>query len=233
MKIAIHQNKRIFNHNTTWEKQWVLYCEENNLKYEIIDCFSVNILDKLHDFDILVWHYQNYVLQEMNIAKSILFSANKMNLKIFPDYNTSWHYDDKLAQSFMLKSIDAICPNNYIFSEKLTAIEWVRNKANFPIIAKLKCGSGSHNVKLLKNKYQACSYIKKMFSSGMKASPSIFLKLLQILNLQLILKLLLIGLRKSLILYKHFHVQNVFQRKKIIVIFKNIFQIMGLILKLL
>ena len=60
MKIAIHQNKKIFNHYISWDKEWIKYCEHKDVPFEIIDCFRSDIIDKLREFDYLVWHYQNY-----------------------------------------------------------------------------------------------------------------------------------------------------------------------------
>lgn len=176
MKIAIHQNKQIFDHPITWEKEWINYCKENKIEYEIIDCFRTDIISKLKDFDYLVWHYQNYVLQEMLFAKPILYSAKEMGIKVFPDFNTSWHYDDKIAETLLLDSIKAPIPDYWFFAEKSVCIDWIDNEASFPIIAKLKCGAGSHNVKILKSKEEAKRYTNQMFGKGLKSSPNVLFK---------------------------------------------------------
>ena len=38
-----------------------------------------------------------------------------MGLKVFPDFNTSWHFDDKIAETYLLQSISAPIPQSYIF----------------------------------------------------------------------------------------------------------------------
>ena len=176
MKIAIHQNKNIFDHPITWETEWIKYCNDNAIEYEVIDCFRTDIAKKLKEFKYLVWHYQNYVLQEMMFARSILNIAENLGIKVFPDFKTSWHYDDKVSETLLLDSVNSQIPKFWFFAEKKKALSWMEKSATFPIVAKLKTGAGSHNVKMIKNKSQGKSYVKKMFGSGLKASPSILFK---------------------------------------------------------
>ena len=176
MKIAIHQNKTMFNHSTSWDIEWIKYCQINNIDFEIVNCFESNIIDKLREFDCVVWHFQNYVLQDMLFARSILQSAKEMGLKVFPDFNTAWHFDDKIAQMFLLQSINAPIPKHWFFATLDSCNNWIKKEANFPLIAKLKCGSGSHNVKMLKSKSEAIRYTSRIFGKGFSSSPNILFK---------------------------------------------------------
>lgn len=176
MKVAIHQNKEIFNHSTTWDKVWIDYCCEQDINYEIVDCFSDDIIEKLKDFDILLWHFSHFSLQEMGFARTILMSAKKMGLKVFPDYNTSWHFDDKIAQSYLLEAINIPIPKAWTFYTLKSSIEFFENDCVYPIVAKLKSGSGSNNVQMLENKDKAIKYAKKMFGKGLNPSPNLMFK---------------------------------------------------------
>jgi len=171
LKVAIHQNKKIFDHSTSWSKAWIDYCIQNNIDYEIVNCYENNILQNLKNFDCLLWHFGNYVLPDMLFARSILNSAEQMGLKVFPDHNTSWHFDDKIAQMYLLQSINAPIPDFWVFYTLGDCLKWIEDKAVFPLVAKLRSGSGSNNVKLVKNKIEAISYAKKMFSVGFNPSP--------------------------------------------------------------
>jgi len=176
MKIAIHQNNKIFNHSTLWTETWLEYCKNNHLDYEVVNCFDINILDTLKKYNCLLWHFSNYSLQEMNFARSILISASNMGLKVFPDFNTSWHFDDKVAEMYILQSIDAPIPKSWVFYTLSDSLKWINNECKFPIIAKLRCGSGSSNVRLLNNKNEAIRYAKIMFSKGFRVVPNLLFK---------------------------------------------------------
>ncbi|MDF2943781.1 MAG: hypothetical protein K0S01_2639 [Herbinix sp.] len=176
MKIAIHHNYEIFTHSTTWDKPWEDFCKKNNIAYDIVNCFDANILEILKGYDCLLWHFSNYSLQEMLFARSILNSANYMGLKIFPDTNTSWHFDDKVAEMYFLQSVNAPIPKSWTFYTLKDSKEWINNICKYPIIAKLRCGSGSSNVRLLNNKIEAVNYAKKMFGNGFKTAPNVLFK---------------------------------------------------------
>lgn len=176
MKIAIHQNSDIFDHSTMWDKVWIEYCRDNRIDYEVVNCFDNNILEILKRFDVLLWHFSHYSLQEMMFARTILNSAKKIGLRVFPDFSTSWHFDDKIAETYLLNTIKAPIPKSWVFYSKNSAFDFFQSFSDYPLVAKLKCGSGSSNVKLIKDKYHAKKYIRKMFKKGYKTAPSIVFK---------------------------------------------------------
>lgn len=176
MRIAIHQNREVFDHSTIWNKVWINYCQDNKIDYEVVNCFDNNILETLRKFDVLLWHFNHYSLQEMLFARTILICAKNMGLKVFPDFCTSWHFDDKIAETYMLSTVDVPMPKSWVFYTKKTAMEFLDKFNEYPIVAKLRCGSGSCNVKLIKNKEYAKKHTQKMFSSGYKTAPSIIFK---------------------------------------------------------
>lgn len=159
-----------------WDNEWISFCKENDINYEIINCFENDVLDKLKEFDILLWHFSNYSLQEMMYARTILNCASILGLKVFPDRNTTWHFDDKISETYLLKTINAPMPGSYMFYTFDSACEFLCEEAKYPIIAKLRSGSGSNNVTILKSSDQAVAYTKKMFNKGLKASPNILFK---------------------------------------------------------
>lgn len=176
IKIAICRNDEIFHHSGTWITEWISFCEEEKLNYEIVDCYKPDIIGKLKDFDLLLWHFSNYVLADMMVGRSILFSASNMGLKIFPDFNTSWHFDDKISETYCLQSAGAPLPSSWMFYLKNDCLDWLRNEAKYPLIAKLRCGSGSNNVKMLGSAQEAVTYSSKMFGKGLKTQPDLMFK---------------------------------------------------------
>ena len=108
MKIAIHHSTDSFS----FSNRWIQYFKLNNINYKIVDCYSNNIMNDIKDCDILMWHISNYRIPDIMIGRHILFTAQKMGKRVFPDFDTSWHFDDKLAQKYLLESIGApLSPN--------------------------------------------------------------------------------------------------------------------------
>jgi len=176
MRILILKDDDLFKHSTNWSNVWIDYSKKHNLDFEVLSPYSSVIIPKLKDFDICLWHFSNYLYTDMVFARSILSTAKALGLSVFPDYGDSWHFDDKVAQSYLLDSIGSNIPKYWVFNKKNEAIDWLSKNANYPLVSKLKGGSGSHHVKLLSSKRLAIAYTKKMFSRGISPRPSFIFK---------------------------------------------------------
>lgn len=177
MKVAIHKDAKAVVHSTNWVTPWEEYCKENNLDYEIIDLLRCNVVRELKRFDILLWHFNQYNHAEMLEARSILFAAKKMGLKVFPDFDDSWHFDDKVAEMYILEALNAPIPASFVYYDKESVIKSIDSGLiKLPIVAKLRTGSGSHNVKLIKSERDLARYASKMFSGGYNPAPSLLYK---------------------------------------------------------
>lgn len=175
MKTAILFDEKEKLHSTNWSIPWVKYCESNQLDFEIINPYENGVIKKLMNFDVILWHYSNYSFKDMLMAKNILFTLEEHGKKVFPSFKDAWHFDDKLAQTYLLESINAPIPKSYYYYDS-KSLEAEINNLSFPIIAKLRNGSGSHNVKMIKTKQELLSYAKKMFTSGINSAPRLFYK---------------------------------------------------------
>lgn len=159
MKIAIHHKKNSFSDH------WIDYCKQNEVQYKLVNCYDTDIIHLLEDCDALMWHHQQTNYKDVLAAKNILFALEHAGIQVFPNLNTNWHFDDKVAQMYLLQSIGAPLVPSYVFYDKKTALNWVEN-TNFPKVFKLKGGSGSRNVKLAKNKNEAKKLINTSFGKG-------------------------------------------------------------------
>lgn len=177
MKVAIYKDSQGVTHSTNWANVWAEHCQENSIDFVFLDLFRCDPIEELKGFQILLWHFDQYNHAEMLEARSILYSAKKMGLKVFPDYNDVWHFDDKIAEMYLLQSVNAPIPKSFVYYDiKSVKSAIAEGEITFPIVAKLRSGSGSHNVKLIKTKHSLLSYASIMFSKGINPTPSIFYK---------------------------------------------------------
>lgn len=175
MKVAILFDESDKIHSTNWSKPWIEFCEINNLEFGVINPFQNNVNALLVNYDIVLWHFSNYSFKDMLIAKNILFTMEKLGKKVFPSIDDAWHFDDKLAETYLLQAINAPIPNSFYFYS-LDDVKKRAKNLQFPIIAKLRNGSGSHNVKMLKSAQELMNYAEKMFSTGISSAPSLLYK---------------------------------------------------------
>src|SRR5690554_4025810 len=165
MKIAIHHRQGSFS------DRWIAYCEESNIAYKIVNCFDNDIISQLKDCDALLWHHHHGDYKDIQLAKPLLFSLEQTGIKVFPNFNTNWHFDNKLAQKYLLEAIGAPLVKSYVFYDKQSANTWIE-QTTFPKVFKLKNGAGAQNVKLAHNPEQAKKLVKQAFGKGFPLNDS-------------------------------------------------------------
>jgi glutathione synthase/RimK-type ligase-like ATP-grasp enzyme len=161
MKIAIHNNKG-------FGERWIAYCQEKKISYKIVNCYDNDIIEQLADCDALMWHFYHASPKDFLFAKQLLYSVQMSGKKVFPDFNTMWHFDDKLGQKYLLESIKAAFVPTYAFYDKTEAIRWAENTI-YPKVFKLRGGAGSTNVRLINKQSEATKLIKQSFLNGHKS----------------------------------------------------------------
>ncbi len=160
MKIAIHHRPGSFS------DLWIEYCEKEYISYKLVDCYRTDIVQQIRDCDALLWHHNSQSNFKDSIsAKRILFALEQAGINVFPDFNSGWHFDDKVGQKYLLEAIGAPLVASYIFYDKDEAMNWIET-TTFPKVFKLAGGSGSKNVLLIKSKKKCKKLIKIAFGKG-------------------------------------------------------------------
>lgn len=166
MKIGIHKNDGGFG------KFWIKYCQENNIPFKLVNCYDNEIIKELSDCDALMWHHNHANPKDLLFAKELLFSLETSGKVVFPDIKTTWHFNDKLGQKYLLEAMDLPLVPTYVFFSKKEALEWIADTV-FPLVFKLRNGAGSRNVRLIKNKTEAKRLIHQAFGRGIRPYNSI------------------------------------------------------------
>ena len=159
MIVAIHHRDQGFS------KRWIEYCYKQNIPYRLVNAYETDIIEQVKGCKIFLWHHHHAKYSDAITAKRILFALEHAGVQVFPDFKTGWHFDDKVAQKYLLEAIGAPVVKSYVFYEKNRALAWAKT-AEYPTVFKLKGGAGSANVKLVKNYGQAKFLIKKSFANG-------------------------------------------------------------------
>ncbi len=163
MKLAIHYSKGLFS------ERWIAYCEQHQIEYKIVDCYASNIIEQVKDCSALLWHHHQGNPKDILFARQLLFALEHAGKKVFPDFKTGWHFDDKVGQKYLLEAlaVKEFIPS-WVFYKKEEALEWA-NLTSFPKVFKLRGGAGSQNVKLVSSRSEAYKLIHRAFGSGFKS----------------------------------------------------------------
>lgn len=159
MKIAIQHRPGGFS------DRWIEFCQQQGISYKIVNCYESDIISHLDDCDALMWHHHHSDIKDILFAKQLLYSVEQSGKIVFPDFNSGWYFDDKLGQKYLLEAIDAPIIPTHVFYDKKLALEWA-NSTSYPKVWKLRGGASGANVRLVKNKSEAKSFIKKSFGKG-------------------------------------------------------------------
>lgn len=163
-KIALIKSK-----NDIW-KAFNNILLKKNYSPTLIDPFINKELEFLlnNKWDAVIWvAKQNLKIKKL--AKKILGSLDKeKNIKIYPDWNSYWHYDDKISQYFLLKRSSIPIPKTNIFYDSAEAINHI-NSVELPVIFKYEDGASSENVFVVKSKHKGKRKIYSTFNKGFRS----------------------------------------------------------------
>ena len=159
MKFAIHDSQNSFS------ERWINYCKKIELPYKIVNCYSNDIMDHLKDCDGLLWHHNHNRYKDLLFAKQLLFSLEQSGKSVFPEFNSGWHFDDKVGQKYLFEALELPVIPTHVFYDQVSAKKWITD-SEFPKVFKLRGGAGSSNVKLIKTRASAKRIVKKAFGRG-------------------------------------------------------------------
>jgi len=139
--------------------------DHNNIKHIELDINDNDFWEEIKTCDLFLAKFAQ-IDDDLNLMGQILPIINlKLQIPCFPNYNTAWHYDDKIKQYYLLKQYHFPVADAYVFWDKKRALEWI-DKITYPIVFKLKGGAGSANVTLIKDRSAAKKIIKRAFGRG-------------------------------------------------------------------
>lgn len=166
-KIAIHPD-RVRHKNgelQSYSERWVQLAHERGIAAVLIDTESADFLSELRSCNGLLWRF-GYDPYSLKFAKNLIPAIEHgMGIHVFPSWETSWHFEDKIAQHYLMKAAGIPSPDTWVFYNRDAALEFCRN-ATYPVVAKLASGVQSANVQRLDNFGQARDLIRRVFGAG-------------------------------------------------------------------
>lgn len=159
MKIAIH------NYPDSFSDRWIEYCKQKGIDYKVVNAYDSDIVAQVSDCDAFMMHHFHFDPKDILFAKQLLYSLETTGIRCFPNFHTTWHFDDKVGQKYLLEAVGAPLVPSYVFYSKRDALDWI-SKASFPKVFKLRGGAGASNVRLAHTPAEARKFVKKAFGKG-------------------------------------------------------------------
>lgn len=144
---------------------WIAYCDRNGIPYKRVDCYGSDIMEQLRGCDALMWHFSHQDYRDMLFARQLMCALETGGIHVFPDPATSWHFDDKVGQKYLLEAVGAPLVPTYIFYTRREALAWAA-RTSWPKVFKLRGGAGASNVMLARTHAEARRLIRRSFGRG-------------------------------------------------------------------
>ncbi len=161
VQLAIHPRPGSFT------DRWLEVCRERGIRCCEVDCFGSDIVEQLAECDALLWHPAHHLPEDMLLARQLIQALEHTGLLVYPSTPTFWHFDDKMAQKYLLESVGASLVPTHTFFNPQAAYAWIE-RTTFPKVFKLRRGAGSQNVRLVRDAAAARQLVGRAFGRGFK-----------------------------------------------------------------
>lgn len=157
-RVAVHSGPGEFH------GKWCGFLEQEGVSVSRVNLPGRHAYEEIACCQGLMWH--------LPMAPSILQAAEPvlspaefvLGKKVFPNYATRWHFENKHAQKYLFDALGVAAPATVCLWDREEARDWIETGAQFPLVYKKARGAGSRNVSLVRSKEQALGIVKKAFS---------------------------------------------------------------------
>jgi glutathione synthase/RimK-type ligase-like ATP-grasp enzyme len=157
----------IFIHDikTAYMEKYGKILAANHIPYEYIDSQDPGFWDKIRNAELFINYLQMGTGQLLRQHHLVCVIEQVLGIPCFPNWKTTWHYDDKVAETLLMDAVQYPLIESHVFWQRDKAMQWAAN-AVYPQVFKLKNGASSINVIKVENRQQAERLIRRMFGKG-------------------------------------------------------------------
>jgi glutathione synthase/RimK-type ligase-like ATP-grasp enzyme len=167
LTIAIQPDHQLLmsGRHQSFSSRWTERAGRAGIAVRGVDVYAGRLREQLTGCDGFMWWFAH--LPEVRHAGMRVLQAIErgMNIPAFPNSRTIWHFDDKVAQAYLLDAAGIPTPRTWIFWDEQTARRFARG-ASYPLVLKLTGGIGSEHVRRVTTAAEAEFWIGRLFGAG-------------------------------------------------------------------
>jgi len=149
----------------SYSDRWIPRLQALGHEVRIVSVADHDFVEQVHDCDAFLWWFPP-IPRAREVGKRVLGALDHAGrIVVHPDLRSCWHFDDKIAQAYLLKATALPTPRTWMLWRYDLALEFFRT-ATFPLVAKLAAGVRSQNVQLLRNEGEARRMARRLFGVG-------------------------------------------------------------------
>ena len=162
----------INDQHPSFSDRWMKVCQDRNFRFRMFNGYKRDFLHQIDGADILLWHWNDREPPGLMFARSMLKAAEASGITVYPDSPTCWHYDDKVAQWLLLQAHGFPVVDTFFFIDEAEAHEWI-SSVTWPKVFKLKSGSSSRMVQLVRDAGRARELCTQAFGAGFNPTEAL------------------------------------------------------------
>jgi hypothetical protein len=149
----------------SWFERWEELLKQRDYRIRYVDVFASDIIEQLRGCDGFLWRHTHGPSLRWVSRRLLPAVEMQLGIPVYPDQRTTWHYDDKISQRYLLGAAGIPMPRTWIFWRRPDAMAFLRD-ARYPLVLKLTSGASAQNVRLLKDRAEAEAWAERLFGEG-------------------------------------------------------------------
>jgi glutathione synthase/RimK-type ligase-like ATP-grasp enzyme len=164
--IAIHPDAFVHanGERQSFSTRWSALAARAGARVREVDAYASDFFRQLDGCDGFMWRF-DFAAPERLFARRLLAAVEHVGIPVFPCWRTAWHFEDKVAQHYLLEAAGLPAPRTWVFWNRSKAADFTR-RATYPLVIKLAQGYRSANVRLLQSAADAAYWIDQLFGMG-------------------------------------------------------------------
>jgi glutathione synthase/RimK-type ligase-like ATP-grasp enzyme len=135
----------------------------SQLQYAVVDLRAHDWIERVAPYDVVLWNPQNMgPISALQFKEKVYFLEQFLGKRVCPNYRSVWHYESKIAQSYVF-AVEGVPTPATIVSFDFEDARALLEQTTYPVVAKKSFGAGSENVRLLRSASDATRFLDEEF----------------------------------------------------------------------
>jgi hypothetical protein len=167
LRIAIQHDDQLLTsgHRQSFSTRWRELLAAAGHEAVRVDAKGPDFFSTVRQCDGFMWWFA-HLPYPRNLGKRLVQAVEHgIGIPVFPNGRTVWHFDDKIAQLYLLEAAGIPVPETHVFWHEAPARAFLAT-ARYPLVMKLASGIISENVALLRSAEEAQYWVTRLFRDG-------------------------------------------------------------------
>jgi len=159
-----HFNEKKIPYTAYWPK-FERFLSNNDLEFNFYNIHASDWIEKSKEYDLIIWRVNSDPISMDEAREKIEFLEKQLKKDCFPSFEEIWSNEDKVKTYHLLNNAKIPIPKTYVSYDPDETATYIEN-TSFPFVSKIRTGSGSKGVKLIRSKTEARKLAERVFRNG-------------------------------------------------------------------